>query len=338
MGLVALHGALLEREQRGGFPIQGRAHFLLHRHRSGGMVGAALFVQQGCPYILRGANIGRDGIQAGDNGFLLLGALLAFAQPQWRVGRRRLHQRDTLPIGLNDQDAAQWQWRGRGRWLLIEGTDINGGACRDCFQRLHAHRQPEDSFQGGLVFAIGGIGAAITGPVAQQVGIAVVGQTQGRVERTAAFVAGRREIVARHTQLAENRIVTDRPLVVIRPHCAISGGRCRWAFGRLRHEEQAQQRSADGEQAAKQREFDRIGRLGLGLRPGHVGDQCVEIALDLLYNRGGVGRHSHTPVGQSMVGATDYPADGRDVQRHCGARPLLPNGSNRVPHVLVTLK
>ena len=143
--------------------------------------------------------------------------------------------------------------------------------------------------------------------------------------------------MARHAQLAEDRIVADRALVVIRPHCAISGGRCRWAFGRLRHEEQAQQRSADGEQAAKQREFDRIGRLGLGLRPGHVGEQRVEIALDLLYNRRGVGRHNHTPVGQSMVGATDYPADGRDVQRHCCAHSLLPNGSNTIPRVLVTL-
>ena len=38
-----------------------------------------------------------------------------------------------------------------------------------------------------------------------------------------------------------------------------------------------------------------------------------------------------------MVGATDYPADGRAVQRHCIPHRLLPSGLDPVPQILVTL-
>jgi hypothetical protein len=82
-------------------------------------------------------------------------------------------------------------------------------------------------------------------------------------------------------------------------------------------EEQPQQRGAQSQQAPKQRYFDGVGGLRLGGWSDDGGEKRLKVLLELLYTGRGVGRHGDTPVGQSMVGATDYPADGRTVQRHC---------------------
>src|SRR6266508_6509949 len=226
---------------------------------------------------------------------------------------------------------------GGGAWLGVEGRHILRVLLHVGFERLDAQIQSEDPCDAVGRFTIGAIGGVIVGPLPQQVGIAAVGQTQGGVQRTAAWLPRRGEVMAREAQFAKDRVVGDQPLVVIGQQRAIRQRRCCGARGGARDEEQSQQRGAEGQQAPKQRYFDGVGGLRLGGWSGEVGEKRLKVLLDLLYNGRGVGRHGDTPVGQSMVGATDYPADHRVAQRQYIPHRLLPGRRVAAPRILVTL-
>src|SRR3712207_8616639 len=53
---------------------------------------------------------------------------------------------------------------------------------------------------------------------------------------------------------------------------------------------------AQGKQLPEQGQFDGIGGLAAAVWAGHIGEEGVEIAAQLLYNRVRVGRHHGPPV------------------------------------------
>ena len=241
MSPIPLRSALLQRLQRGGFPRQGRARLFLHWHRPGGVIGAALLVQQGGPHILRRADVRRDCVQAGDDRLLLLGAFLALPQAQRHLGGRRLDHGDACPIRLHDQDGVGGGQGGSGAWLGVEGRHILRVLPHARFERLDTQIQPQDARDGVGGLTIRAIGGIIARPVPQQVGIAARRHAQIRIQGAAPVLVWCDEIVAREPQCAKDRAIGGHALVVIGQHGAIRRCRGRGARSGPRDKKQPQQ-------------------------------------------------------------------------------------------------
>jgi hypothetical protein len=151
---------------------------------------------------------------------------------------------------------------------------------------LEAEGSPEDAFQSGLALAVGGIGGAKGGPLAQEVGVTALRQAQGRIEGTAAGVPRRGEVVAGKADFAKDGGVGDGTTVMIGElWAARSGSGRRGSLGSAGEEEEAQQGGAEGEQLAKQGQFNDIGRLCTRFRTSDVGEHGFELLAQVLYNR-----------------------------------------------------
>ena len=156
----------------------------------GGRLRAPGLPQQGRHDLLGGARVGGDGVEAGDDGLLLLAALLPLAQAHGRPRGGRLHHRHPFAIGLHDQDRRRRGRRPQGQPAAHRSGPHPLAACGHAgLEGLHAERQPQDAFQHRLALAVGLVRRAIDHPLPQQVRVAARRQAQLRIERADAPAA-----------------------------------------------------------------------------------------------------------------------------------------------------
>ena len=121
VGPLALGDPLRQTAHGHRLPRQGGAQFLALGPWPGCWLRATWILQQGRHHLLGGARIRGNGVEAGDDGLLLLAALLPLAQAHGRPLGGGLHHRDPFAIGLHDQDRAGGDCgRGVSRLLIEE--------------------------------------------------------------------------------------------------------------------------------------------------------------------------------------------------------------------------
>jgi len=119
-------------------PCQGRAQLFVHWDRSRGRGRTVTLWSQGRHHLFGAPRIGGNAREAGDDGFLLLGAFLPLAQSHRGChGRRRPH-RDARAIGLHPEDGTIGWPRGRRDQLPLKGRDISSGVGPTGFDGLQA--------------------------------------------------------------------------------------------------------------------------------------------------------------------------------------------------------
>jgi hypothetical protein len=296
---------------------------------------AARGLPQGSPPRLGAARVGGDGVEAGDDSFLLRGPLRPLAHAPGRRRGRRLHPRPPWASRWHHHDRRNGR---RGRRLggrLRDGRDLRPSLCHTGLAGLEAARHPPEAFAPGRARAGGCVRRPRDCPRPPQVGIALCRPAQPGGEGAAARGPRGGERMAPTAHRATHRIVSGQALRVIGQARPVGAGDQRGRTpGGPRDQEPPQQPRTPGQHPPEPGPRHRLGRWRPRVGARDVGQQGLKRVRQWLDHRLWVGSPHRSPWANGWVR--------RPIIAHgavaFNSRRSPPANPYSVPQILVTLQ